>query len=251
MVDAQIMAREQNSTDRWIFAYGSLMWRPGFGFVEAAHARLTGYHRSFCIHSTHHRGSAERPGLVLGLDRGKVCSGIAYRISGDQAESIIGYLRKRELVSGVYREALLPVTLAGEVRREVLALAFIVERAHPSYVARLSLAEQARLIRGAKGISGANLDYLANTMRHLQELGIRERSLERLLVLTGPYIARAPGAPLESPRAAALLRACRDRPVRVRRMPPAERRRFLYRTRLSSQTCPTFGWPDPETFNGG
>ena len=251
MADTQVMTRGRDSTDRWIFAYGSLMWRPGFAFAEAVHARLTGYHRSFCIYSTHHRGSAERPGLVLGLDRGKVCTGIAYRISEDQAKSIIGYLRKRELVSGVYREAFLPVTLIGKVRQEVMALTYIVERAHPSYVARLSLAEQARLIRGAKGISGANLDYLANTMRHLSELDIRERSLERLLVVTGPHVARAPGGPLESPRVAALLRACRARPVTAPRMRPAERRRFLYRTRLSSHTYPTFGRLEEEAVSGG
>lgn len=250
MADAQVITRGQDSTDRWIFAYGSLMWRPGFAFAEAVHARLTGYHRSFCIYSTHHRGSAERPGLVLGLDRGKVCTGIAYRISSDLAGPTIDYLRKRELVSGVYREAFLPVTLIGKVG-QVMALTYIVERAHPSYVARLSLAEQARLIRGAKGISGANLDYLANTMRHLSELDIRERSLERLLVVTGPHVARAPGAPLESPRVAALLRACRARPVIAPRMRPAERRRFLYRTRLSSQTYPTFGGLEEEAVNGG
>jgi len=243
--------RGRDSRDRWIFAYGSLMWRPGFAFREAAHARLTGYHRCFCIYSTHHRGTPERPGLVLGLDRGQVCGGIAYRVAGDQAKAIIDYLRKRELVNGVYREAIVPVTLAGDVRRDVMALAYTVERAHPSYVARLSLADQARLIRGAKGISGTNLDYLANTMRHLGELGIRERSLERLLVLAGVYVSRAPGAPLESPRAAALLRACRTHPVAARRMRPAERRRFLYRTRLSSQTYPTFEMLDDEPVNGG
>jgi cation transport protein ChaC len=152
------------------------------------------------------------------------------------AASIIAYLRQRELVNGVYREAMVPVALAGEPDREVMALAYVVERAHPSYVAGLSLAEQARLIRGAEGISGTNLDYFANTLRHLTELGIRERSLERLMVLTGAYAARAPGAPLESPRAAALLRACRVHPVTTQRLRPAERRRFLYRTRLSGRT---------------
>jgi glutathione-specific gamma-glutamylcyclotransferase len=227
---------QEGNRDRWIFAYGSLMWRPGFPVLEAAHAQLAGHHRCFCIYSTHHRGSAERPGLVLGLDRGGVCQGIAYRVAGSEAPAIFDYLRARELVNGVYREALVPVTLAGQPRRHVTALAFIVERAHPSYAPRLALSEQARLIRGAKGISGTNLDYLANTMRHLEELGIRERPLERLLVLAGAYVAKAPGADVESPRAAALLRACRTRAVPARRLRPADRRRFLYRTRLSRQS---------------
>ena len=251
MANARALVRRPESRDLWIFAYGSLMWRPDFPVMEAAHARLTGYHRCFCIYSTHHRGSSQRPGLVLGLDRGQVCDGIAYRVADAQVKSIIDDLRKRELVNGVYREAFVPVELAGEARREVQALAYIVERAHPSYVAGLSLAEQARLVRGAKGMSGTNLDYLANTLRHLGELGIRERSLERLMVLVGPYIARAPGALLESPRAAALLRACRYHPVAVRRMRPAERRRFLYRTRLSNQGNSTFGAPEDEAVSGG
>lgn len=238
MADAQVPTQRQREVDRWIFAYGSLMWRPGFPFLEAVPARLTGYHRCFCIYSTHHRGSPERPGLVLGLDRGQVCNGIAYRIAGDQAQSIINYLRKRELVSGVYREAQLKVTLTSDARREVLALAYIVERAHPSFVANLSLADQAQLIRGARGLSGTNLDYFANTMRHLRDLGIRERALERLLVLTGTHATPASDGLLESPRALALLRACRTQPVAVRRMRPAERRRFLYRTRLSGRTSP-------------
>ena len=236
MADARSPGLGQDVTDRWIFAYGSLMWRPGFPALEAVHARLAGYHRCFCIYSTHHRGSPERPGLVLGLDRGEACSGIAYRVAGIEAQNIFDYLRARELVNGVYREALVPVTLAGEPRRQVMALAYIVERAHPSYAPRLALSEQARLIRGAKGISGTNLDYLANTMRHLSELSIRERPLERLLVLAGAYVVRAPGADLESPRAAALLRACRAHPVSARRLRPADRRRFLYRARLTRRS---------------
>lgn len=244
MADARTPVHRPDAGDLWIFAYGSLMWRPDFPAVETAHARLTGYHRCFCIYSTHHRGSAERPGLVLGLDRGQVCDGIAYRVAGSQAKAVMDNLRKRELVNGVYREAFVPITLAGETRRDVRALAYIVERAHPSYVARLSLAEQARLIRGATGISGTNLDYLANTLRHLSDLAIRERSLERLLVLVGSHVLRNPEALLENPRAAALLRACRSRPIRVKRMRAAERRRFLYRTRLSSPCCLMIGLPD-------
>lgn len=239
------------SQDRWIFAYGSLMWRPGFTYVEAVHAQLTGYHRCFCIYSTHHRGSAERPGLVLGLDRGQVCTGIAYRVPGDQAGPIVDYLRKRELINGVYRETHVPVTLAGQVRREVMALAYIVERAHPSYAARLSLGEQACIIRAAKGVSGTNLDYLGNTMRHLAELGIRERPLERLLVLTRHYAALSTDGAMESPRAAALLRACRAQPVTVRRMRPMERRRFLYRTRLSAGASKGVEVSGVEAVNGG
>jgi glutathione-specific gamma-glutamylcyclotransferase len=100
----------------WIFGYGSLMWRPDFAFIERQPARLTGYHRCFCITSTHHRGTAERPGLVLGLDRGGYCAGVAYRVAAEDEACVLAYLRKRELVNGVYREARSTVDL-GDGRR--------------------------------------------------------------------------------------------------------------------------------------
>jgi glutathione-specific gamma-glutamylcyclotransferase len=222
--------------DLWVFAYGSLMWRPAFAYAEARRARLTGYHRAFCIYSVHHRGTPERLGLVLGLDRGGVCEGVAYRVAAADAAPVRAYLRAREQVSGVYREAFLPIELEGELEAErhppveVTALAFIVERAHPAYASRLPPALQARLIRGAKGLSGANLDYLVSTVRHLQELGIRERALERLVVLSGPLAWHRARAQHTSPYAAALLRAEQRRapPVRLRTS-KAEHARFLFR----------------------
>jgi hypothetical protein len=110
----------------------------------------------------------------------------------------------------------------------------VAERAHPSYAATLPLSVQARLIRGARGLSGANLDYFINTMRHLAELGIRERALERLMALTGPHFGREPGAPQESPRVAALQRASRDKVGgRFRTLRPGDRNRFLYRRQMN------------------
>lgn len=221
-------SRRVQSHDIWIFGYGSLMWRPGFAHEEARHARLTGFQRSFCIYSTHHRGTEARPGLVLGLDRGGVCEGIAFRVAAGHSMDVLHYLRDRELVSGVYREVTVPIDIEGP-GGHVRAIAFVAERAHPSYAAALPLSGQARLIRGARGLSGANLDYFINTMRHLGELGIRERALERLLALTGSHFARAPGAPLESPRVAALQQACRDKAPKFRRLRPGDRSRFSYR----------------------
>jgi cation transport protein ChaC len=219
--------------DLWVFAYGSLMWRPGFAHKEAQHARLVGYRRCFCIYSVHHRGSPERPGLVLGLDRGGACEGIAYRVAGPQASETIRYLRTRELINGVYRETQVPVQLIEAPHREVMAHAYIAERAHPNYAGRLPLAVQANLIRGGSGKSGGNLDYLINTLRHLDELGIRERELERLLAIIGPHAARSAGSKHESPAAAAMLRVARLSPSLVRRLGRDLQRRFLYRLRLS------------------
>jgi glutathione-specific gamma-glutamylcyclotransferase len=220
-------------SDLWIFGYGSLMWRPGFDYVEAARARLVGYRRCFCIVSTNHRGTAARPGLVLGLDRGGACDGVAYRVVPEKARAVADYLRVREQVNGVYREALVPVTLAEPAHREVLAQAYIVERAHPSYVGRLSLRHQANLIRGARGISGANLDYLINTLAHLDQLGIAEAELTRILTLVGPHFARGPTEGLASPRVAGLLKVCRRLPFEAAVSRPGERRRFIHRRQLA------------------
>jgi cation transport protein ChaC len=224
------------SDDLWVFGYGSLMWRPDFPFVQRHRARLDGYHRGFCIASTHHRGSPDRPGLVLGLDRGGSCEGVVYRVAVAQAAHVRDYLRRRELINGVYREALVPVAHIDEAgaHRVVRALAFICERAHPSYAGHLTLAEQAHLIRGASGLSGNNLDYLVNTVRHLQQLGIRERDLERLVALAAPLVAqraRLNGRDdlLTSPSATSIRRAVARLSDDMPRMSRVDRRRFMHR----------------------
>jgi cation transport protein ChaC len=218
--------------DLWVFGYGSLMWRPGFAFEEAQHARLTGYRRCFCIYSVHHRGTRERPGLVLGLDRGGACEGIAYRVAAAGAAATTRYLRAREQVNGVYRELHAPVELIKGQHRGVLALTYIVERAHPNYAGQLPLAVQARLIHGSQGLSGANLDYFISTLRHLKELEIRERELERLLAVIGPHAARLPERDGRSPHATAMLSVARQRPPERHARSPRGDRRFLYRLRL-------------------
>ena len=215
--------------DLWVFGYGSLMWRPGFAYEEAQHARLTGYRRCFCIYSVYHRGTPERPGMVLGLDRGGACEGIAYRVAAPQAVETTRYLRAREQVNGVYREAHLPVQLITGEHREVQALTYIVERAHPNYAGQLPLALQARLIHSARGRSGINLDYFISTLRHLVELGIRERELERLMTVIGSHAARRSPAGSESPHAAAFVRLALARPPARRAKLPKGDRRFLYR----------------------
>ena len=174
----------------WVFAYGSLMWRPDFPFVEARAARLAGYHRCFCIISRHYRGTDAHPGLVLGLDRGGVCVGRAFRVSTEDAAAVVTYLRRREQISGVYREAHVPVTLLGEAPVTRMAMTFLAEPAHPSYIRGLGLRQQAVIVGGAVGKAGSNLEYLVATLRELRSFGIREAQLERLLVMLGPLHAR-------------------------------------------------------------
>ena len=222
----------------WIFGYGSLMWRPDFPYEERTRAIVDGYHRSFCIRSTHHRGTAERPGLVLGLDRGRACTGVAYRIAQANVAATLAYLRQRELIYGVYRETTVTARLDGEeagasARRHIRALAYVVERAHPSNVGRLPVARQAGIIRGARGISGDNLDYLFNTVRLLGVLDIREPELDRLAAIAGSVAARAGDTQiLARPSVAALRKACGRIPPALRQLPIGDLRRFGYRLKL-------------------
>jgi cation transport protein ChaC len=162
--------------DFWVFGYGSLMWRPGFAHTETQKARLHGYRRALCVRSYVHRGTPDRPGLVLGLDRGGSCLGLAFRVPGELADEVLTYLRERELVTNVYLEKRLPVRLAtGET---VPAVSFVVDRAHVQYAGRLDVEEAARAISGAVGQSGPNEDYVLNTVEHLKALGISDHWLE-------------------------------------------------------------------------
>ena len=171
---------------------------------------------------------------MLGLDRGGACEGIAYRVAAPRAEATIRYLRAREQVNGVYRETHVPIEPRASPHREVLALTYIVERAHPNYAGQLPLALQARLIHGSRGRSGCNLDYLISTLRHLADVGIRERELERILAMIGPHTARFPGRESHSPHTAAAVRLAHQmRPLRASKLPKGDRR-FLYRQRLSA-----------------
>ncbi len=220
--------------DLWVFAYGSLMWRPGFEADETHHARLDGWRRSFCIYSRFHRGSPRRPGLVLGLDRGGVCEGLVFRVAAERARDTLRYLREREQVGSVYREALVPVTLLSGERIEVSALAFLVERSHPSYAGQLSLARQAHFVRGGSGKSGNNIDYLASTLVHLRQLGIRERELERLQTVVGAFAARGPGDRHTRASAAAMVRTFGRFPAVAPRLRPEHTHRFAYRSILTA-----------------
>ncbi|MGH6926868.1 MAG: gamma-glutamylcyclotransferase [Dongiaceae bacterium] len=183
--------------DFWIFAYGSLMWNPGFSFRESHPALLRGYHRAFCVSSEHYRGTPEKPGLVLGLDRGGACRGRAYRIVAAHRKSVCDYLHEREMLSGIYDPRWLKVRLlpaadspmevpgrAGSAApRTVPAAAYVADRGHEQYC-RFSPDQVAARIRRGVGSSGTNLAYLENTVRHLDELGIAEGPLHDLLRLT-------------------------------------------------------------------
>jgi glutathione-specific gamma-glutamylcyclotransferase len=161
----------------WIFAYGSLMWRPGFAYAEAAPAHLHGYHRRLCVFSWVHRGTRETPGVVLGLDRGGSCRGWAFRVSAEQEPEILAYLDGRELVTDVYWRKRLPVTVAG---RRVPAWGYIVRREHPQYAGQLAPDQLLDLVRRGVGRSGHCRDYLVSTVAHLEGMGIVDGPLHAL-----------------------------------------------------------------------
>jgi glutathione-specific gamma-glutamylcyclotransferase len=171
---------EHETGDLWVFGYGSLMWRPGFAYLERVPARLVGLRRALCVFSFVHRGTPERPGLVLGLDRGGMCRGIAYRIAAAARAATIDYLRSREQVTSVYVEIMRQIELEEPARRRVRALCYTVDRSHVQYAGRLTLAESVHHVRQGHGSSGANRDYVLETVRALETLGYRETDLHRI-----------------------------------------------------------------------
>jgi cation transport protein ChaC len=163
----------------WVFGYGSLMWRPGFDYLERIGAVLHGRRRAFCIYSVHHRGTPQRPGLVLGLAAGGSVRGIAYRVDAAKWDHVYDYLREREHPAETYVEARVRVALANGLC--VDALTFISDQAHPRWAGDLALDAQAKLIAGAQGLSGRNIEYLRDLVMHLRKGAAQDDDMEMLL----------------------------------------------------------------------
>ncbi len=164
----------------WVFGYGSLLWHPGFDVAEEVPATLSGYARSFCMRSIHHRGTDAEPGLVLALDEseGAVCNGVALRAAAGTEAATLDYLRERELISSAYVERMLEIALEGGER--VQAVTYVIDADHVQYCGGLPLEEQAQIIARAVGGRGPNSEYLFNTAAHLKKLGVADPDLEWL-----------------------------------------------------------------------
>jgi cation transport protein ChaC len=167
-----------DTIDGWVFGYGSLMWRPGFRFLECAPAILRGYHRCFCIYSHYYRGTPQQPGLVLGLARGGDCQGLAFRIAGREMPGVRAYLDERELLSYAYRGAELPIETP---HGEVVAYTFVADPTHPHFAGELEVEQAADIIVEASGRAGLNRDYLIETVRRLEAEGFPDPALHALL----------------------------------------------------------------------
>lgn len=164
------------STDLWVFAYGSLMWDPAIHIVEIRTATLHGFHRSFCLKSRIGRGSAENPALMAALDRGGICSGLAYRIPHEHVDRETEILWMREMVAGSYVPILVPIeTPQGRVE----ALTFEINRQSDRYV-QLDLDETARLIATGRGFRGTSREYLDNVAERLELLGLADPAIDDL-----------------------------------------------------------------------
>jgi len=163
--------------DLWVFGYGSLMWNPGFEFAHTIEATVHGWHRSLCLYSTGYRGTPEFPGLVLGLDRGGSCHGMAFRVPHAMKTHALLALWQREMRNRSYFPRLLRVR-TGAVT--VDALAFVVDPAHPHYAGKLPDSAIVERVARAGGSRGPNLEYLRNTLVHLQSVGVEDQRLARI-----------------------------------------------------------------------
>jgi cation transport protein ChaC len=174
----QLMNTHPDNEHFWVFGYGSLMWNPGFEFLDSKQATIDGFHRSPCIYSWVHRGTRERPGIVLGLDKGGVCNGMAFQVSVKREDETLDYLRKRELVTNVYLETTQIIELpSGE---KVEAVTYIVDTQHEQYAGKLSFEKLINQIQGARGGSGPNEEYFIDTATQLEKMNIHDDLMQRI-----------------------------------------------------------------------
>jgi cation transport protein ChaC len=189
------LSRRPKGAGWWVFAYGSLLWNPLFPVAEMRPATLRGLHRRFCLWSVASRGTPEEPGLVLGLERGGTCHGVALRLPAPLALDELHLLWRREMVVGAYDPRWVKLDADG---RELVALTFVVRRDHPQYAGSLPIAKQAAVLASARGAFGASADYLERTRVALISHGIVDPYLEELakgMLAAKAGAARAPRGP--------------------------------------------------------
>jgi glutathione-specific gamma-glutamylcyclotransferase len=173
-----VLAEHDETRDLWVFGYGSLIWNPAFEFVERQPALLHGWHRRFCLKMYMGRGTPEAPGLMLALDHGGACKGVAFRIAAGAVRAELGVLWQREMYGGAYNARWVNLQAGGETFR---AVTFVINRSHPRYMKGLSVEQAAALIATGCGALGTCREYLENTVSHLDELGLRDAGLTRIV----------------------------------------------------------------------
>lgn len=186
----QALLSEYTPEVLWVFAYGSLIWNPEFEFLEARRATATGWHRSFCLRLTRWRGTRELPALMLALDRGGSCNGMAYRLPSQDHGEQLGLLMRREIDANPPTNIprwLKIQTDSGPLR----ALAFVADRKGRAYAGKLPLIEIASVLARAAGHWGSAAQYLLRTVTMLEQHGVRDRNLWRLQSLVANEIESA------------------------------------------------------------
>jgi glutathione-specific gamma-glutamylcyclotransferase len=188
----ETLARAPDPAEIWIFAYGSLIWKPGFEPVERRIGVVKGWHRSFCLKTTRWRGVPECPGLMMALERGGECRGVAYRLPPNMISECLHMLWRREI--GVKPINHHPRWVSMDTdRKRIRALAFTANPAGQSYVGKIPLEETAAIIARAVGVWGSCAEYLCETVSHLEAMGIRDGNLWRLQALVAEHILRGEG----------------------------------------------------------
>lgn len=185
---AALFGDAENGDETWVFAYGSLIWKPACDYVEARVGLLNGWHRAFCLGwNTRHRGSEDRPGLMLALDRGGACKGVLYRLPPDRRDDCLIQLFEREMgwTPSPFPPRLVPVR-SGE--RRIRALTFCIDRNSGRYVSGLDERAIADVLATAVGTRGSMAEYLHFTVAHLEQMGIHDPHLWRLQHLVAERI---------------------------------------------------------------
>ncbi len=180
---ASILSTRPSGADLWLFAYGSLLWNPAFQHDEEVAAVAMGWHRAFCMKIRTLRGTPEQPGLMMALDYGGRCTGVAVKLSSVDLEAQVYQLVRREMP--VKRIDGVPVHTARWIRiqigdRSVRALSYVINRKGPSYAGKMTLAEVADVLSSSCGHAGSCADYLYQTVSQLEARGIRDSGLWRL-----------------------------------------------------------------------
>ncbi len=188
---ARLLAQLRGDETFWVFAYGSLLWRPDFVPQRSLAARVWGHHRALRMYSRVYRGTPEQPGLVFALMGGGSCQGRVLQVAQEEREAVFEALWSREMVGHVYEPRWLSCRVDGLDGQGgpgsgpgiVRALAFTLRRDSPQHARGLCEAQLLQILRRARGHNGRTLDYLLETARALRSAGIRDREVERLLQL--------------------------------------------------------------------
>lgn len=184
----EMLAMRPKGSPLWLFACGSLIWKPEVDHIEERRARAQGWHRSFCFRITRFRGTPEVPGVMMAMDRGGQCKGVLYRLSDQAPEATLNKLFRREFIAKPPNNLPRWITVEPEAEAPVQAIAFVMNRQSPAYLGRLEHDVVAEYLASACGHAGSGAEYLYNTVHHLAERGIYDRNLMRLQALVAEKI---------------------------------------------------------------